>query len=98
MQLKTGVDSLDLEGEYDGKRYHVQGSIDRAEKSGSLLVKTPERDYTLNGYITKDGDTRITVEGNVMGAVSFIMVIKENYREAKLELTHKKAKYFIREG
>ena len=93
MQLKTDVDSLDLEGEYNGKRYKVQGSIDRAEKTGSLLVKTPERDYTLSGIVSMEGDIRITVEGNVMGPVSFIMVIKEDYREAKLELTHNKAKY-----
>ena len=87
-----GEDSLDLAVEYNGKRYQVKGNLDKENRSGSLLVVTPVRDYTLSGTVTTAGDVKINVEGNMMGPMSFIMVIKEDYREAKLELTHNKAK------
>ena len=84
--------SLDCEFEYNGKKYGAKGSLNKASRTGDLLVTSPERTYTLKGSIVTSGDTKITVEGNMMGKVSFIMNIKESFREAKLELTHKKAK------
>ena len=78
--------------EFNGKRYQVQGSIDREEKTGELLIVTPERDYTLAGTVTMDGDIKVNVEGDMMGPMSFVLRIKEDYREARLELTHNKAK------
>ena len=83
---------MDMEAEYNGKKYQVKGSFNEEEKTGSLLIVTPERDYTLSGNVVEDGDVKINVEGNMMGPMSFVMIIKEDYREAKLELTHNKAK------
>lgn len=57
-----------------------------------MLVVSPLRNYTLKGGMVTRGDTKITVEGDMMGKVSFVMNIKQGYREAKLQLTHKKAK------
>ena len=84
--------SLDCEVEYNGKKYAAKGSLNKATRTGDLLVVSPLRDYTLKGSIVTRGDTKITVEGDMMGKVSFVMNIKEGFREAKLQLTHKKAK------
>jgi len=84
--------SLDCEFEYNGKKYGVKGSMNKATRTGDLLVVSPERNYTLKGAIVTSGDTKITVEGDMMGRVNFVMNIKQGFREAKLQLTHKKAK------
>ena len=87
-----GEDSVNLDAEYNGNKYKLKGSFNEEEKSGSLLIVTPETDYTLSGNVTVDGNVKINVEGNMKGPISFVMNIKEDYREAKLELTHNKAK------
>ena len=83
---------MDCELEYNGKNYGVKGSLNKASRIGDLLVVSPQRNYTLSGSIVTNGDTKVSVEGNMMGRVSFVMNIKQGFREAKLQLTHKKAK------
>ena len=83
---------MDCEFEYNGKIYGVKGSMNKARRTGDLLVVSPQRNYTLKGSIVTNGDTKVTVGGDMMGKVSFVMNIKEGFREAKLQLTHKKAK------
>ena len=84
---------MDCEFEYNGKIYGVKGSMNKATRTGDLLVVSPQRTYTLWGAVVTRGDTKITVEGDTMGKVNFVMNIKQGFREAKLQLTHKKAKY-----
>ena len=84
--------SLDCEFEYNGKNYGVKGSMDKASRTGDLLVVSPKRNYTLRAAVVTRGDTKVTVEGDMMGRVNFVMNIKQGFREAKLQLTHKKAK------
>ena len=66
--------------------------MDKASRTGDLLVVSPKRNYTLRAAVVTRGDTKVTVEGDMMGRVNFVMNIKQGFREAKLQLTHKKAK------
>ena len=84
--------SLDCEFEYNGKKYGVKGSLNKATLTGDMVVASPQRDYTLRGAVVTQGDTKVTVEGDTMGRVNFVMNIKQGFREAKLQLTHKKAR------
>ena len=71
----------------------INGNI--PDLKGNIEVKTPERNYNLKGRATIKGDWKVQVEGNVKGPMTFLMLMKKDYSEAKLELNHKGKKYVL---
>ena len=73
----------------NGKYYSVDITGSIADFKGKIEIKTPERNYDLDGRATIKGDWKIQVKGNVKGPVTFLVLMKKDYSEAKLELNHK---------
>ena len=73
----------------NGRYYSVDINGNIAEFKGDIEIQTPERKYKLEGQATIKGDWKIKVTGNVKGPVNFLMLMKKDYSEAKLELNHK---------
>ena len=73
----------------NGKYYSVDVTGSIPDLKGNIDIKTPERNYDLDGRATIKGDWKIQVKGNVKGPMSFLMLMKKDYSEAKLELNHK---------
>ena len=71
----------------------MDAEADVAELNGNILIKTPDRDYKLNGRAAIKGDWKVSIEGDVKGPLSFLMLMKKDYSEAKLELSHRNNKY-----
>lgn len=73
----------------NGKYYSVDITGSIPDLKGNIDIKTPERNYDLDGRATIKGDWKIQVKGNVKGPMSFLMLMKKDYSESKLELNHK---------
>ena len=73
----------------NGKYYSVDVTGSIPDLKGNIDIKTPERNYDLDGRATIKGDWKIQVKGNVKGPMSFLMLMKKDYSESKLELNHK---------
>ena len=101
---ETRTEDVKLEVEYEknrrlkvdvwrnGQFYGLAVKANIADLKGDLELKTPARTYKLTGRATIKGDWKVNVEGEVKGPMSFLMLLKKDYSEAKLELNHKNKK------
>ena len=80
--------SVSVEAIVAGKAHKVILTFDKMEMSAGFVFKTPTQDHSLTGKITKDKVWMVSVAGDVKGAVDFVMMIRKDYKEAKLEATH----------
>merc|ERR1711892_1879 len=80
------------EVDFNGKKYSVAISLNKAAMSADVVINAAGQKYNLHGKVEKTDSWKLSVTGDVKGAVDFSILLKKDYTEAKIEASHKNAK------
>jgi len=85
-------EKLAAEVDFNGKKYSFVVSINKAAMSADIVINAAGNEYKLNGKVSKTDSWKVSITGDVKGAIDATMLIKKDYSEAKIEISHKNAK------
>merc|ERR1711923_68919 len=85
-------EKLAAEIDFNGKKYSFTVTIDKAAMEADVEIKAAENSYKLTAKVSKTDSWKLKITGDVMGAVDATMLIKKDFSEAKIEISHKNAK------
>eukprot|EP00092_Neocalanus_flemingeri_P037349 GFUD01040673.1.p1 GENE.GFUD01040673.1~~GFUD01040673.1.p1 ORF type:complete len:859 (-),score=238.55 GFUD01040673.1:100-2478(-) len=85
-------EKLDAEVDFNGKKFSLSITLNKAAMSADIVVNAAGKEYKLTGKVSNTDAWKISVTGDVAGAVDATMLIKKDYKEAKIDVAHKNAK------
>merc|ERR1711892_395543 len=80
------------EVEFNGKKYSVAISLNKPAMSADVVINAAGEQYKLNGQLSKTNAWKLSITGDVKGAVDASIMIKKDFTEAKIDVSHKNAK------
>merc|ERR1712106_1004998 len=95
--LRVNVDRVPgekvaAEVDFNGKKYTVAISLNKAAMSADVVINAAGKEYKLTGKVSTNNGWKISVTGDVAGAVDASIMIKKDFKEAKVGASHKNAK------
>ena len=85
-------EKLSAEVDFNGKKFTVDISVNKAAMSADININAAGKQYKLTGKVSNADSWKISVVGNVGGPIDATILIKKDYKEAKIEVSHKNAK------
>merc|ERR1712050_297187 len=86
-------EKLAAEVDFNGKKYSVVVSLNKAAMSADVVVNAGGKELKLTGQVSKTDSWKMNINGDVNGPVDVTMLIKKDFTEAKAEVSHKNMKY-----
>eukprot|EP00090_Calanus_glacialis_P017890 TRINITY_DN2775_c0_g1_i2.p1 TRINITY_DN2775_c0_g1~~TRINITY_DN2775_c0_g1_i2.p1 ORF type:complete len:864 (-),score=245.27 TRINITY_DN2775_c0_g1_i2:151-2718(-) len=85
-------EKLAAEIDFNGKKYSFAITLNKAAMSADIVINAAGQEYKLTAKVSNESSWKISVTGDVMGPVDASVLVKKDYTEAKIEVSHKNAK------
>ena len=97
-QLTFNIDrvpgeKLAAEVDFNGMKYSAVFSVNKAAMSADVVVNANGKEFKLTGKVSKTDSWKLEINGDIKGPVAVTMLIKKDFSEAKVEISHNNAKY-----
>ena len=97
-QLTFNIDrvpgeKLAAEVDFNGMKYSAVFSVNKAAMSADVVVNANGKEFKLTGKVSKTDSWKLEINGDIKGPVAVTMLIKKDFSEAKIEISHNNAKY-----
>jgi hypothetical protein len=86
-------EELAAEVVFNGNIYSAVVSINKPAMSAEVVINAGGQEYKLTGKMSKTDSWKLSITGDVKGPVDVTVLIKKDYSEAKIEVSHNNAKY-----
>merc|ERR1712123_481934 len=83
--------SVNYKGTYGTLRVNVD-RVPGEKVAADVVINAAGKEYKLTGKVSTNNGWKISVTGDVAGAVDASIMIKKDYKETKVEVSHKNAK------
>ena len=86
-------EKLAAEVDFNGVIYSANFSVNKAAMSADVVVNANGKEFKLTGKVSKTDSWKLEINGDINGPVAVTMLIKKDFSEAKVEISHNNAKY-----